>query len=135
MKLAFNNYMSPGLVLLLVLPVACVQGPAKQELAGVWVSTPLAQCWSSPWQQAWRSNPANEGTTYPKGLPEEYAIINDYFAAENIVVSDSKITSETIIACAACGCPNGETMYLYIRQQDVETMLANGFTLATPEQK
>ena len=109
--------------------------PAKQELAGVWVSTPLAQCWSSPWQKAWRANPANASLTYPKGLPEEYAIINNYYAADNIIVSDSIITSEDIIACSACGCPTGETKYLYIRQQDVEGMLLNGFTQATPKQK
>jgi hypothetical protein len=104
----------------------------------VWVATEPIQCLGNPWEQAWLE--ANDWNyyAYPKdptkpGLePEEVKIITDYYAQQDVIISEALGTPRFEGVCAACSCPEGHTLYLEVRAEDVEKMLSLGYREEAP---
>lgn len=104
----------------------------------VWVAIEPRQCLTNPWEQDWLQQSGGAYEDYPKdpmrpGLePEELEIIQDYYARLGVVVSDGTTRKKYEVVCMACSCPEGHTLYLQVRPQDVRTMVAFGYRVEAP---
>ena len=104
----------------------------------VWVATAPIQCLGNPWERDWLDAHGGDYAGYPKdphtpGLePEEIEIIRDFYKRQGVVVSDVTSTRWDHAVCLACSCPEGYTLYLLVRPEDVETMIAFGYRKEEP---
>ena len=111
---------------------------AKNVLGNTWVAIEPIQCLGNPWEQDWLENNNGDYHSYPKdpttpGLePEELEIIQDYYERQGVTVFDGKNIPKYEQVCLACSCPEGHTLYLLVRDQDVETMVALGYRVEAP---
>ena len=102
----------------------------------VWVATEPIQCLGNPWEQAWLTS--HDGR-YPKdhskpGLePEEIEIIQDYYKRQGVTVFRVTTRAKYEVVCAACMCPEGYSLYLEVRDQDLEKMLSFGYREESPK--
>jgi hypothetical protein len=117
-------------------------GPVS-ELKGVgsadtWVAIEPTQCLTNPWEQDWLSRNNGNYSAYPKdpttpGLePEEFAIIQEYYDRQGVVVMDGATAPKYDVVCLACTCPEGHTMFLLVRGEDVEAMIGFGYRIEAP---
>jgi hypothetical protein len=96
------------------------------------------QCLTNAWEADWLAQHGGDYAAYPKdparpGLePEEIAIIKDYYQRQGVVVSDTATAPKYESVCLACTCPEGHTMYLRVRSQDVDTMIGFGYRVEAP---
>jgi len=104
-----------------------------------WVAMEPIQCLGNPWELDWLANHQGDYSAYPKDLsqpglePEEFAIIKDYYQRQGVVVSAGQTAAKYDEVCAACTCPEGYTLYLSVREQDIPTMLSLGYRLESPK--
>jgi hypothetical protein len=112
--------------------------PISQVAVPVWVAIEPTQCLTNPWEADWLAHHGNDYASYPKdysrpGLePGEVTIIKDYYRRQSVVVSGTATAAKYIAVCASCSCPEGHTMFLRVREQDVDTMIALGYRLESP---
>ena len=105
--------------------------------SGTWVATEPTQCLTNPWERDWLEQHNNDYDAYPKRqpgelTPEELQIIKDYYDREGVVVFDGTTRPRYEEVCLACSCPEGHTLYLSVRTQDVETMRRLGYREEIP---
>jgi len=111
---------------------------AKNVLTQTWVAIEPIQCLGNPWEQDWLDNNNGEYDAYPKdpttpGLePEELEIIKDYYQRQGVEVSDGLNAPKFENVCLACSCPEGHTLFLQVREEDVATMVSLGYRLESP---
>jgi hypothetical protein len=111
--------------------------PVEYE-AEVWVAIEPTQCMSNAWERDWLAQNGNAYEDYPKDLsqpglePEEYEIIREYYLRQGVVVLGSATTPGAPVVCLACSCREGRTLYLLVRDRDVETMVGFGYRLEDP---
>jgi len=116
-----------------------VTNPPANESARAWVATEPVQCLTNPWEADWVEK--HPGQIYPRDLnawprrltAEEIAIIGDYYAALGVTVFTADTASKTRTICAACNCEEGYTLYLLVRESDVNTMKALGYRREAPK--
>ena len=112
--------------------------PIEQVGSSVWVAIEPRQCLTNPWEAEWLEQHGDDYAAYPKdpgrpGLePEEVAIIKDYYRRNDVVVSGTDTAAKYQYVCMACSCPEGHTMFLRVRAQDVDTMISFGYRLESP---
>ncbi len=117
---------------------AAFLGPWGPELHKRWVATEPIQCLGNPWEQDWLKSHDGDYASYPKdptrpGLePEEIEIIKDFYRRQGVVVFEVDTRPKYLAVCAACLCPEGHTLYLRVRLEDLETMLALGYRQESP---
>jgi hypothetical protein len=105
---------------------------------GTWVAAEPTQCLTNSWEQDWLERHDWDYAGYPKdpthpGLePEEVEVITDYYSRQGVVVSEATTRDQYQAVCLACSCPEGHTMYLRIRDEDVQTMLGFGYRVESP---
>jgi hypothetical protein len=115
-----------------------VPGPITQVGPATWVAIEPTQCLTNDWEADWLAQHGNDYAAYPKdyarpGLePEEVAIIKDYYRHQGVVVSGTATAPKYDAICAACNCPEGHTMFLRVRAEDVETMIGFGYRVESP---
>jgi hypothetical protein len=105
-----------------------------------WVANEPTQCLTNPWEQDWLGQ-GGVYENYPKdparpGLePEEVEIIVDYYARQGVVVGDATTRPKYEEVCLACNCAEGHTLYLRVREEDIDTMIALGYRVEMPLNK
>lgn len=103
-----------------------------------WVAIEPTQCLTNDWEKEWLERNGQDYAGYPKdpatpGLePEELKVIQDYYSRQGVVVFDSATASKYETVCLACSCPEGHTMYLLVRGEDVEVMIGFGYRVESP---
>jgi hypothetical protein len=103
-----------------------------------WVAIEPTQCLTNPWEKDWLARNKASFADYPKdpnrpGLElEELKIIKDFYARQDIIVLDATTRKKYDSVCAACTCPEGHTLYLQVRPQDVKKMSGLGYRLEVP---
>ena len=70
--------------------------------------------------------------TTPELEPEELDIIKGYYEQQGVTVSDGKNAPKYDEVCLACSCPEGQTLFLLVRDQDVNTMVSLGYRVESP---
>ncbi|MEE9270920.1 MAG: hypothetical protein V3V49_11745 [Candidatus Krumholzibacteria bacterium] len=104
----------------------------------VWVAIEPIQCLGNPWEQDWLKSNEDSYSAYPKdptrqGLtPEEFEIIKDFYSRQGVVVFEGETRPKYDNVCLACSCPEGHTLYLWVRAGDVETMISFGYRVESP---
>lgn len=112
--------------------------PIQMVVTRSWVATDPVQCLGNPWEQDWIQSHGGNYGAYPRdpstpGLePAEVVIIKDYYRRLGVVVQDVDSAWKHQVVCAACSCPEGYTLYLRVRPEDVEKMLALGYSEVPP---
>jgi hypothetical protein len=102
-----------------------------------WVAIEPIQCLGNPWEQDWLDN-GGDYQDYPKdpttpALEQaELEIIKDYYQRQGVEVSDGLNEPKYDNVCLACSCPEGQTLYLQVREEDIPTMLSLGYRLESP---
>jgi hypothetical protein len=136
---------APSLAVL-CLAAGCSDHPARHEpesgtrtQAQTWVAIEPTQCLTNAWEADWLRQHGGDYDAYPKdyarpGLePEEIAIITDYYTEHGVVVSETATARDyEARTCAACTCAEGHTMFLLVRDQDVDTMIGFGYRIEAP---
>jgi hypothetical protein len=124
-----------GFALILSL-VSCQQTVLAPIQPGrVWVAAEPVQCLGNAWEQDWMTS--HDGP-YPKdhsrpGLePEEVAILRDYYERQGVTVFRVTTRAKYAVVCEACSCAEGYTLYLQVRDQDLEKMLSLGYREESP---
>lgn len=103
-----------------------------------WVAMEPKQCLSNPWEVDWIQHHGGDYDAYPRdpttpGLePEEIAIIISYYARQGVVVSETDTAPKYAAVCMGCACPEGYTLFLRVREEDVETMIGFGYRIEDP---
>jgi hypothetical protein len=103
-----------------------------------WVAIEPTQCLTNAWEADWLEQHGGDYAAYPKdptrpGLePEEIAIITSYYARQGVVVFETATAPKYTAVCMACSCPEGHTMFLRVREEDVETMIGFGYRVEAP---
>ncbi len=123
--------------------VSCQQpqilAPGLPDLGRAWVATEPIQCLGNPWERDWLASHDGDYGSYPKdptkpGLePAEVEIIRDYYRRQGVVVFEAATKGRYEVVCAACSCPEGYTLYLEVRRQDVERMTSFGYRQESPD--
>jgi hypothetical protein len=119
-------------------PTPQVPDPITQIAELAWVAIEPTQCLTNPWEADWLEHHGGNYAAYPKdpakpGLePEEVAIIEDYYQRQGVVVSAAETAPKFDVVCLACNCPEGHTMFLRVRGEDVDTMTALGYRVESP---
>jgi len=119
------------------------QTPPAPELvtrtqAPTWVAIEPTQCLTNSWEADWLERHGGDYAGYPKdparpGLePEEIVVITEYYRGKGVVVSQTATTPKYDAVCLACSCPEGHTMFLRVRAQDVDTMIGLGYRVEAP---
>jgi hypothetical protein len=114
-----------------------IPGPITQIGQLAWVAIEPRQCMTNPWEVDWLLQ-HGDSESYPKdprqpGLePGEVLIIQDYYSRQGVIVSDTATAPRYEVVCMACTCPEGHTMYLRVREGDVETMTGFGYRVESP---
>ena len=86
----------------------------------------------------WRERHGDDYDAYPKdpttpGLePEEIAIITSYYARQGVIVFETSTAPKYAAVCMSCACPEGHTMFLQVREGDVDTMVGFGYRVEVP---
>ena len=112
--------------------------PWPPDLARAWVATEPIQCLGNPWEQDWLASHDNDYASYPKdptkpGLESaEVEIIKDYYRRQGVTVFEVAAKGRYGVVCLACSCPEGYTLYLDVRQQDVPKMISLGYRQESP---
>lgn len=113
---------------------------ATRPLPGhVWVATEPIQCLGNPWERDWLESHGGDYSLYPKdpatpGLePEEFEIIQDYYAGQGVEVIEAQTASKYPAVCAGCACPEGYTLYLLVRAEDLQQMIDFGYRAESPK--
>ena len=115
--------------------------PEKARLASVeshaWVAIEPTQCLTNPWERDWLDRHNDDYGAYPREYPtrltpEELEIIKEYYARQGVVVFDAITRPKYEEVCLACNCPEGHTLYLSVREKDVETMIGMGYREEMP---
>lgn len=115
-----------------------VSGPVNRVQPATWVAIEPTQCLTNAWEADWLAQHGNDYASYPKdfstpGLePEEVAIITDYYRRQGVEVSGTATMPKYGIVCLACNCAEGHTMFLRVREGDVETMIGFGYRVESP---
>lgn len=110
-------------------------------MSTTWVAIEPIQCLKNPWEQDWLEKNDWDYDSYPKdparpGLePAEFEVIQDFYDAAGVAVSGGQTAPKYDNVCLACTCPEGHTMYLLVRDQDVDTMLGLGYRVESPPQE
>jgi hypothetical protein len=105
----------------------------------VWVAMEPIQCLSNPWELDWLGSHNGDYSGYPKdpttpGLePEEFEIIRDYYDRQGVGVLEGETAPKYDVVCAACSCPEGHTLYLLVRYEDLQQMIDLGYREEYPE--
>ena len=103
-----------------------------------WVAIEPTQCLTNSWEMDWLANNNGDYSGYPKdptrpGLEhEEFEIIQDYYSRQGVVVFEATTRPKYETVCLACSCPEGHTMYLAVRNQDVDIMVGFGYRVEEP---
>jgi hypothetical protein len=103
----------------------------------VWVAIEPIQCLGNPWERDWLKS-GGEYSAYPKDTtrheltPEEFEIIRDFYSRQGVVVFKGETRPKYDNVCLACSCPEGRTLYLWVRAEDVETMISFGYRIESP---
>jgi hypothetical protein len=111
---------------------------AKSVFGNTWVAIEPIQCLGNPWEQDWLANNHGDYASYPKDPttpelePEELDIIKDYYERQGVIVSDGVNAPKYDNVCTACSCPEGHTLFLLVRDEDVQTMVALGYRVESP---
>ena len=106
----------------------------------VWVATEPIQCLNNPWERDWLESNDWDYSRYPKdpstpGLePEEFEIIQNYYDRQGVEVSEAETNPRFDAVCLTCSCPEGHTLYLFVRAEDVEQMIEFGYRKEAPKQ-
>ena len=104
----------------------------RADLARAWVATEPIQCLANPWEQDWLASHDGDYASYPKDTAAEIEIIKDYYRRQGVVVFEAVKKGRYQLVCAACTCPEGHTLYLDVRRQDVAAMLSFGYRQESP---
>jgi len=119
-------------------PALPTPGLARATKSFTWVAVEPTQCLTNAWEEDWLARNGDNYAGYPKdygtpGLgPEEIAIIEDYYSRQGVVVSRTDTTQKYEVVCLACSCPEGHTLFLRVRTQDVDTMIGFGYRVEAP---
>jgi hypothetical protein len=111
---------------------------AKNVLEETWVAAEPIQCLENPWEQDWLENHGWDYEGYPKDPttpqlePEEFVIIQGYYERQGVVVFEGENAPKYEEVCLACNCPEGQTLYLRVRHEDVPTMVSLGYRVESP---
>ena len=103
-----------------------------------WVAIEPVQCMGNPWEMDWLMEHDGDYDSYPRdprspGLePGEVEIIKDYYLRQGVTVSDTATAQRYEVVCLACSCPQGHTMFLRVRAEDVQTMIGFGYRVQSP---
>lgn len=95
-----------------------------------WVAIEPIQCLGNPWEQDWLASHHGDYGSYPRDNP--FQIIKDYYRRQGVVVYEAATQARYEVVCLACSCPEGYTLYLEVRRQDVPAMLALGYREESP---
>ncbi len=121
------------------------QSPEDSNLvrsgARAWVATEPTQCLTNPWEVDWLARHNGDEAAYPRDLstwprrltPEEIVIITEYYEDQGVVVFETATREKTRYVCAACECEEGHTLYLLVRERDVEKMISFGYRREAPQ--
>lgn len=122
----------------MILPVSCKA--VKQSASAsdtVWLQTDPVQCLGNPWEKAWLEAHDGEYEAYPIGNPREVEakeaeVIRSFFEKQGIAILEveSKPYPEGAMVCDACSCPQGYTLYLQVREKDMEALKQFDFKLS-----
>ena len=122
--------------------VSCQQqqvlAPVPPDLGRAWVATEPIQCLGNAWEQDWLASHHGDYASYPRdpakpGLePAEVEIIKDFYRRRGVVVFEAATKGRYEAVCAACTCPEGYTLYLEVRRQDVNAMISLGYRQESP---
>jgi hypothetical protein len=97
-----------------------------------WVATDPIQCLGNPWEIEWLEEHDGDYSKYPRDKKEQLKIIDDYYERRGVKVFNTAIVNTYEVVCCACSCPAGHTVYLYVKNEDVQTMLDFGFRVEDP---
>src|SRR5512139_1076393 len=106
--------------------------------ANSWVAIEPTQCLTNPWEADWLAHHGGDYDAYPRdystpGLePEEVDIIKDYYRRQGVMVLAATTAPKYDMVCLACNCPEGHTLFLLVRESDVDTMLGFGYRVESP---
>ncbi len=127
------------------LPIACLQddptsvrGQSSAESARAWVATEPVQCLTNPWEADWVKKHPGEiyprDASWPRQLTyAEIEIITDYYDRVDVTVFETSTVSRAPMVCVSCNCEEGYTLYLLVRESDVETMETLGYRREAPK--
>lgn len=128
-----------SLALSLLSVTSCISEDVNVPAPGrVWVATEPIQCLGNPWEHDWLESHSGDHSGYPKdpstpGLePKEIAIIQSYYGRQGIEVFATETARKFDVVCLACSCPEGHTLYLLVREQEVEQMIEFGYREESP---
>ena len=106
-----------------------------------WVATEPTQCLTNAWEADWLAHHNYDMARYPRDLstwprqltPDEIEIITEYYAKQGVVVFETATRGISPSVCAACECEEGHTLFLLVRDRDVDTMIALGYRAEAPQ--
>jgi hypothetical protein len=81
----------------------------------------------------WLEQHAGNNAAYPRdpttpGLEsEEIVIITRYYASQGVVVFETATAPKYEEVCLSCSCPEGYTLFLQVRENDLDTMIGFGY--------
>jgi len=97
-----------------------------------WVAIDPIQCLGNPWERDWLERHDNDYDSYPRDWERRKRIILNYYRKLGVGIQDITAHRTMEVVCEACCCPEGYTLYLYVDDKDVRTMLALGFRFEEP---
>jgi hypothetical protein len=97
-----------------------------------WVAIDPIQCLGNPWEQDWLEKHDDDYESYPRDWESRKRIIWNYYRELGVRILDITAYRTMDAVCEACSCPEGYTLYLYVVDRHVRTMLALGFRLEEP---
>ena len=109
-----------------------------------WVATEPVQCLTNAWEADWLAQHNDDRARYPRDLstwpraltPEEIDIIVEYYEKQGVVVFETATFAQARTStpvCAACICEEGHTLFLLVRNRDVERMIGLGYRVDAPQ--
>lgn len=115
--------------ILIVLGTSCKSnkpsGPVKYPQTSekkIWMSIDPIQCLGNPWDKM------VDRTAKDTREAEKQAMFK-YYGQRGIIVYDYGWEQTHEFVCEACDCPRGDTINLYVKEEDIGKMRSMGFRL------
>ncbi len=98
----------------------------NEQETKTWLYIEPIQCLGNPWEQEWLKT--HDYEEYPQNKSEQLKIVTDYYHEQGVDIHDiySRIVYDAV--CDACSCPTGERIYCLVQEQDIDFMLAEGWS-------
>lgn len=100
-----------------------------------WVALTMRQCLGNPWERDWLNQDGNEYSEYPIDINEQTEIARDYYYRQEIELIDLKMCFTGVCACTACSCCSGYTLWLYVPDKYLDTLIDLGYRKEDPPEQ